>query len=118
MKKKILVLCSFLLLLLGLVGCGGRSKYKPGVYQASAKGYYYDEKKIVLTVTINDQGEIADVKVLDHGETPETGGKALEELIKEVIDGKTKDVDMVSKATVTSKGFLQALDLALEKAKK
>ncbi len=118
MKKKILFLLASLIMILSLVGCASSRKYRPGVYQASAKGYYYEGKEIVLTVTINEEGQISDVKILDHGETPETGGKALEELVKDVIDSNSKDVDMVSKATVTSKGFLEALDLALEKAKK
>lgn len=118
MMKKILVLLVFIFL---LTGCSFGNTYKEGVYEGQGVGYYENENPIKLSVTIDRQGKIKEIIVLDHGESRDIGQKALDQLIKNVIDkgqARIKGVDFVSHATSTSIGFEEALLNALEKSKK
>ena len=107
---------SLLMLCVVLVGCGGKSTYKPGTYEGSGKGYT-EENPIRLSVTIGEDGAIYEIRVLEHKETEKIGGKALEQLIEDAKKNNTADVDSVSGATRTSEGFRAALREALEQAK-
>lgn len=68
--------------------------------------------KIVLGVKTKD-GKITAVRVLEQHETPGIGAKALETLPQEAV-AKNGAVDVVTGATVTSKGFQEALKQALK----
>ena len=110
--KKILML----LFVFCLVGCGGQTTdddqnnnndnlnndtntgvYQDGDYKATASGYGGDFE--VITTIQNDA--IIDVVVSNHNETPSIGGVALEQVIKNMKDQNTYDVDMISGATKT-----------------
>ncbi|WGL51587.1 FMN-binding protein [Nocardioides sp. BP30] len=65
-------------------------------------------------------GKITDVAVPvypdGNGRDAEINSFALPQLIQETISAQSADIDMVSGATVTSDGYLQSLQSALDKA--
>ena len=66
-----------------------------------------------VELTIKDS-EITDIKVLEHQETPGYAD-AMDKLRETMIATNQIDVDMVSGATLSSTGFLQAVNNAFEK---
>lgn len=114
--KKFKYLIAALILCFLISACGSKGKYKTGTYEGSARGHSR-EMPIKLSVTIDESGAIYEIKILEHSETDEIGGKALKTLADEAKSKNTSDVDTVSGATRTSEGFRQALKGALEKAK-
>jgi uncharacterized protein with FMN-binding domain len=66
------------------------------------------------------QGAISDVSVLQYpsgnGTDAQINGYALPVLIQETLDAQSASIDMVSGATVTSTGYLQSLQSALDRA--
>jgi uncharacterized protein with FMN-binding domain len=65
-------------------------------------------------------GKIAKVDVLQYpngnGRDEEINDYALPILTQETVDAQSADIDMVSGATVTSDGYLESLQSALDKA--
>ena len=54
-------------------------------------------------------GSIIEIVIVDSIEDRFVGGSAIEELIDMVIEYNSTDIDVISGATVTSKGFLDAV---------
>ncbi len=108
--KRIIILLTILI----LVGCSSRS-LAPGVYEGSGSGWNPDVP-ILISVTVDGDGKVSDITVLSNQETPEIGEKALKELITNAKDNG--EIDTISKATETSKGFKEAMEDALRKAEK
>ena len=69
--------------------------------------------EFVLRVTL-DGDVVTDVEVIKHSETPEYGGKALDQLVEMAVASGTGDVDVVAGATMTSAAFMEAMANALE----
>jgi uncharacterized protein with FMN-binding domain len=73
--------------------------------------------QVELTVS---GGKITDVSVLQYpsgnGQDAQINGYALPVLIQETLDQQSASIDMVSGATVTSVGYLQSLQSALDQA--
>ena len=73
--------------------------------------------QVQLTV---ESGSITNVSVLQYpsgnGRDAEINGYALPILTQETIDAQSGSIDMVSGATVTSVGYLQSLQSALDQA--
>ena len=73
--------------------------------------------QVALTVSA---GRITDVEVVQYPsgnpKDEEINGYALPVLIQETLDAQSADIDMVSGATVTSVGYLQSLQSALDQA--
>jgi uncharacterized protein with FMN-binding domain len=65
-------------------------------------------------------GKITEVSVLQYpngnGKDQEINSYALPILTSETVDAQSADIDMVSGATVTSDGYLQSLQSALDQA--
>ena len=99
-----------------LAGCGQKTTYKPGTYEAEGQGYD-KEKPIRLSVTIDESEKIYEIRILDQQETPDIGGKALDKLKEKAIEENRPDVDTISGATRTSEGFRDAVRAALNQAK-
>jgi len=59
---------------------------------------------------------IEDIVIISHREAPYPGGAALEELLELVMETGSADVDAVSGASISSRGFLEAVENALAKA--
>ena len=73
--------------------------------------------QVELTVS---GGKVTDVSVLQYpsgnGRDVEINNYALPVLIQETLDQQSAGIDMVSGATVTSVGYLQSLQSALDQA--
>jgi uncharacterized protein with FMN-binding domain len=73
--------------------------------------------QVELTVA---NGTIADVSVVEYpdnnGRDQQINARALPVLIQETLDAQNAKIDMVSGATVTSEGYLESLQSALDKA--
>jgi uncharacterized protein with FMN-binding domain len=73
--------------------------------------------QVQLTVAA---GVITDVTVVDYpdgnGKDRQINARALPVLVQETLDAQSADIDMVSGATVTSKGYLRSLQSALDDA--
>ena len=100
-----------------------------GNYVITAKGAgfginghkYYNPSGEYITakIAISADGKIIDTTVVSHKETPDYGGNALSNNeFTDGFDGKTKDdyssVSNVSGATLTSKGYKDAIKIAFE----
>ncbi len=67
-----------------------------------------------ITVTLTMEGDdIVDASVVGNDETPDVGGKALDELSEQLIDKDGYEIDGVSGATYTSEGVRNAAKDAL-----
>jgi uncharacterized protein with FMN-binding domain len=65
-------------------------------------------------------GTITDVSVVEYpdnnGRDEQINARALPVLVQETLDAQNAKIDMVSGATVTSEGYLESLQSALDKA--
>jgi uncharacterized protein with FMN-binding domain len=73
--------------------------------------------QVQLTVS---GGVITDVTVVEYpdgnGKDQQINARALPVLVQETLDAQSADIDMVSGATVTSEGYLESLQSALDDA--
>ena len=81
-----------------------------GVYTGRGEGAYGD---IELEINISS-GELISIEVLNHQETENIADPAFETLINRVLEQQRLDVESVSGATLTSQGFIAALENALD----
>lgn len=86
--------------------------YKDGTYEGIGTGYI---NKIKVAVTVSD-GKVSDVEVLDAQETPNIGGAALPMYVDSFVETQSFDIDTVSGATNTLRGFKEAINDALTKS--
>jgi uncharacterized protein with FMN-binding domain len=74
---------------------------------------------VQVEITVAD-GTITDVSVIDYpdnnGKDQQINARALPILVQETLDAQNGDIDMVSGATVTSDGYIESLQSALDKA--
>ena len=67
-----------------------------------------------ITVAVTMDGDtITSVEVTSNSETIEIAGGALEQIPKAIVEANSPDVDVVSGATYTSKGIINAVKDAL-----
>jgi len=104
-------LFSFLtcIILSGCVILGGIQNGRGEVYEGTAQGY---RGPISVQVYMNG-GSITDIFIIDSLEDSFIGGAAIEELLNLVIAYNTTDLDAISGATESSKGFLEAVENAI-----
>lgn len=86
--------------------------YIPGTYQAQSDGY-----KGVISLDVTFKKDSIDDIEYDGIETPDLGGKAVDEIISYVKSSQNTDFDYVSGATFTSRAMKEALDETITKAK-
>ena len=89
-----------------------RGIFRDGTYTGRAGGY---QGEISVEVTVTG-GRIGSVDVLSHGETERLAGPAFSALTQGVLAQQTPDLDAVSGATGSSRGFLNAVRDALGRA--
>jgi uncharacterized protein with FMN-binding domain len=74
---------------------------------------------VQVELTVSD-GTITDVEVVEYpdgnGKDQQINARALPVLIQETLDAQSADIDMVSGATVTSEGYVESLQSALDQA--
>ena len=118
MKTKMIVLVitgfAALFLAAGCIGLGSAPEagYRTGVYQGTGQGC---RGPIVVQLQVSPAG-IDDIIIISHREAPYPGGAAMEELLELVLETGSTDLDVISGASLSSRGFLKAVDNALEKA--
>ena len=86
-------------------GRAGERAGPDGVYEGSGQGY---RGKIHVLVRI-EGGRIAEIEVVYSMEDRAVGGEAMEELANLVLEYNSTDIDAISGATESSKGFLEAV---------
>ena len=111
--KKIIgiTICILLALFCGLAplvkkGASGKS------YVANAQGF---GGNIEVTVFV-DGNTITDITYNAPDETPSVGGVAMSNLKTQIIEEQNSNVDAIAGATYSSKGFLEAVNAALDEA--
>ena len=74
---------------------------------------------VQVQITVAD-GRVTDVTVVDYpsgnGKDQQINARALPVLVQETLDAQSADIDMVSGATVTSDGYVESLQSALDQA--
>ena len=94
-----------LVLLLNIVAGNANARANEPKIPAGAQTYATSAQGIFSEVkleTVADADGIYSVKVVEHGETPELGGVAAEELPAKILEAQSVDVDGVAGATMTS----------------
>lgn len=101
--------------MLALTACGAKeAALKDGTYEGTGKGYGGDIK-VELVVS---GGKITDFKAVEHKETPGISDPAFEGIKEQLIEKQTTEgIEVVSGATSTSNGLIEAANEALPKAK-
>lgn len=84
---------------------------KDGVYEGSAEGYQ-DTIKVSVTV---ENGAVTAIEILEENDTPPYFERA-REIIDDILNQQSLQVDVVSGATFSSVGILNAVNDALEAA--
>lgn len=86
--------------------------FTPGTYEGVGQGYN-GEIKVEVEV---DSEKILAVRVLEHQETEGVSDAAIEQIPKAVVKGQTLAVDIVTGATGTSNGLIEAITAAVKAA--
>ena len=86
--------------------------YVDGVYTGKGTG---NGGEIEVSVTV-EGGNVVDVELVSHNETPGIYESAEETIVANVIRSQSTDVDTVSGATNSSKGIIEAIQNALQDA--
>lgn len=114
-KKAVSLVLSAAMLLATFTGCGAPAKdaslFKPGKYSGAAQGF---GGEIQVEVEV-DADKIVDIKVLPHQETQGVSDPAFNTIPKKIIDNQSIAVDTVAGCTVSSKGIIEAVKVALGK---
>lgn len=115
MKKIIFIIFSLL-----ICGCSSTNNveeknnvYNDGTYSVTAHGYGGDFQVDVIV----REDQIVDILVKEHNETPSIGGVAIEQIIANMKDKNTYEVDVITGATKTSQGMISAVEEAMKNAK-
>lgn len=109
-----LVLVIFLLLITGVVWSSSQTHdgLKDGTFTGQAEGF---KGLVIVDVTISD-GQITDLQVRPHEETPFIADPAIKTLTDSILAAQNADVEVVSGATFTSEAIIQGVEQALQKA--
>ena len=89
------------------------SGLKDGEYAGVGQGL---NGEIKVNVTVKD-GKISDVAVVEHKESEGISDPAIEQIPTAIVEKQATRVDVVSNATYTSNGIMEAVENALEAAK-
>lgn len=87
--------------------------YKSGIYTAEAKGY---GGMVSATVTIDENGTIADIKLIGEHETPHIGGYSLLDYPGMILEVQSTDIEAYSGATFTHRAIITAVEDCLTQA--
>ena len=88
------------------------ASFTPGIYEGTGQGR---RGPIRVRVQVSAAG-IEDIVIAGHRENAFPGTAAMEDLLEEILETGSTDVDTVSGATFSSRGFLEAVENALFKA--
>ena len=114
--KQLIFLTGLFLALFLFSTCAGlktenrqEEKQGDGTYEGAAQGY-----RGMIRVRVGfENGTITEITVIESREDRAVGGEAIEELADLVLMYNTTEIDTISGATETSKGFLTAIENAI-----
>ena len=114
MKTLFCLIGAALFLCVACIGSGSvlETEYRPGIYEGSGRGY---RGPVHVQVQVSPAG-IEDIVITSHADSSFPGQAAMEELLEQILEGGSTDLDVVAGASFSSRGFLEALEDALEKA--
>ena len=99
-----------------IVFCIGGSMYvvehEGHQYDGAAQGFAGEIKVSVFV----EGNTITDITYQTEGETPSIGGSAIKALRTKILKTQNVNIDTISGATYSSKGFLSAVEMALGEA--
>lgn len=114
MKRIVTIIATLVLTASILVGCGG-GKYTDGTYTGEGQGA---SGKIKVEVKV-EKGEISSINLVEHNETKTLVDGVKDNLVPEIIEKQSVEgVEAISGATNSSNGVIEAVNKALEGAKK
>ena len=87
--------------------------YTPGTYTQTANGF---GGPVEVTLTIGENGGIADAVITGNDETPDVGGAAIPELANQILTAQSAEIDGVSGASFTTGAVKEAAGKALAEA--
>lgn len=90
----------------------GSAHYVPGFYEGSGQGF---GGEVAVRVTVTER-EIADIEILSHDGEDAAYFSYASQLIPDILEEQTWDVDVVSGATFSSNGIKAAVRAALDEA--
>jgi fumarate reductase flavoprotein subunit len=101
----------FIVIFVVICGCAalGGIRSDAVVYEGTAQGY----RGLIRVQVRVSGGSITEIVIVDSEEDIFVGGAAMEELLDMVILYNTTDIDAVSGATESSRGFLEAVENAI-----
>lgn len=115
MNKRIKAIAAACIIAFGVTACSGGGIYKDGNYSGTGRGAASDIK---VSVEVK-KGKIDSIKIVEQKETKELINAVESNLIPEIIKKqKTEGVDVITSASSSSKGVLEAVNNALKDAKK
>lgn len=81
-----------------------------GTFEGTATGR---NGEIKVEVSVDKDGAISEIRIVESKETEGIGDTAMEQLTKAVVENQSIAIDTVSGATITSEAFLKAVEAAL-----
>ncbi|QUH25323.1 FMN-binding protein [Serpentinicella alkaliphila] len=115
-KKQIVAIILMPLLAIGILF--GASALNPEAqaefYEGVGKGYYGDIKVRVGVV----EDKIHSIEIVEISDTPGFGDSAAQTVAGRIIEAQSTEVDIVSGATLSSRGTIEAVNNALENVEK
>ena len=114
MKKNICLIMVMMLVVGLLAGCGlsgEKAIYKAGTYEGKGEGL---SGAMVVSVTVT-KTEIESIEIVEFGDS-DFAVEPANQIINNIIEANSGDVDGISGASLTSKGILTAVNDALSKA--
>ena len=114
MKKRIIAIC-LILTIVAVLGAGcRRSPWNDGEFRGEGQGH---KSTINVNLTIA-RGKINAIVVTEQGDTPNYAQPAVDQIPQRIIQKQSTQVDVVTGSTRTSNGIIEAVNDALEKARK
>jgi len=92
-----------------ILGCVSLKTGNEAFYEGAAMGY----RGLIHVRVGMENGAITEITVIESSEDPAIGGAAIEELTDLVLMYNTTEIDAVSGATETSRGFLKGVENAI-----
>ena len=109
MKK---IIFSMLALMILVISCGKQNPVVSGSYDGEGDGR---NGLIKVQVHLKDS-VITGIDIVEMSETASYAEAVYKDMRQTIIDNNNINVDMISGATLSSKGFLEAVDTALKSA--
>ena len=119
--KAVILLTGIILLAFSFAGCAQDQPAPPpappaengGTQVLQGEGIGYNPDVPIRVEVTMDGNVITDITVLEHGETEGLSDPAFEQIPAAIIEAQSTNVDVVTNATATSEGIMQAVEDAI-----